>query len=190
MTMNAAATLLEGGDPQRIAIVCGAERVTYEALRDSTSRAASSWRRRGVERGDRVAIKLPDGGAWVSAFLGAMWSGGVAVAVNPRIPAEDWQVILAEKPFRFILADSLGDKPEPFRERVVLVDEWLREAQAATPMAAEAMAEDAPAFWTHSSGSSGRPKAVVHAHRFASAVERVAAELLGVGAEDRLFASL
>ena len=189
MTMNAAATLLENGNPKRIAMICGTERVTYEALRDSTSRAASLWRRLGVERGDRVAIKLPDGSAWVSAFLGAMWSGGVAVAVNPHIPAEDWRFILGERPFRRILANSFEDTPEAFRDRVVLLDEWLTEARTAPPMAAEQVDEEAPAFWTHSSGSSGRPKAVVHAHRFALAVERVAAELLGVDADDRLFAS-
>ena len=34
---------------------------------------------RGVEGGQRVAIKLPDGLDWVVAFLGAIWAGGVAV---------------------------------------------------------------------------------------------------------------
>lgn len=189
MTMNAAAVLLEKGDPQHIALICGAERVTYQALRDSTARAASAWRRRGMARGDRVAIKLPDSSAWVSAFLGVMWSGGVGVVVNPRIPAEDWQFILATRPFRFILAESCEDTPAAFRDRVVLLEEWLRETKTAPPIAAEEVEEDAPAFWTHSSGSSGSPKAVVHAHRFALSVERVAAELLGVVADDRLFAS-
>ena len=41
-------------------------------------------------------------------------------------------------------------------------------------MPATAMREDEPCFWCHSSGSSGRPKAVMHAHRFASQVPRVA----------------
>lgn len=189
MTMNAAAVLLENGDPQRIALVCDSERVTYEALRDATARAASAWRRRGLECGERVAIKLPDGCPWVSAFLGTIWAGGVAVAVNPRIPPEDWQLILGERPFRFILAESREEMPPAFRERTVTLDEWLREAKDAAPVAAEAAEEDAPAFWTHSSGTSGRPKAVVHAHRFALRVESVAAELLGVRVDDRLFAS-
>jgi len=42
MSMNAAATLLESGDLQKIAIVCGAERVTYAALRDMAGRAAAA----------------------------------------------------------------------------------------------------------------------------------------------------
>ncbi len=51
------------------------------------------------------------------------------------------------------------------------------------------MDEDAPAFWCHSSGTSGKPKAVVHAHRFARQIEQVSREGLGIVAGDRLFAS-
>lgn len=189
MTMNAAAVLLENGDPQRIALICDSERITYEALRDATARAASAWRRRGLECGERVAIKLPDGCPSVSAFLGTIWAGGVAVTVNPRIPPDDWQFIVGEAGFRFILAESREDMPPAVRDRVVLLDEWLRDAATAAPIAPEPMDEESPAFWGHSSGTSGRPKAVVHAHRFALQIERVTAELLGVRADDSLFAT-
>ena len=189
MTMNAAETLLERGDPSRTAIVCGTKRVTYEALRDGTARAASTWRKRGVGSGERVAIKLPDGYPWVRAFLGTIWAGGVSVAVNPRISPEDWQLILDERPFHLILAESANDTPPEFRDRIVTLDAWLREATAAAPMAPEHVGAETPAFWTHSSGTSGKPKAVVHAHRFALTVESVADGLLGLGADDRFFAS-
>ena len=139
--------------------------------------------------GDRVAIRLPDGIEWVTGFLGALWAGAVAVAVNPRIPADEWQFILGEAGYRLILAETRDDTPAPYRDRVLTVAEFLREAAEAEPVEATPMDVDAPAFWTHSSGSSGRPKAVVHPHRFALHVERVAAELLHVGAGDRLFAS-
>ena len=46
-----------------------------------------------------------------------------------------------------------------------------------------------PAFWCHSSGTSGKPKAVVHAHCFARRIEQVSAEALGIHADDRLYAS-
>ena len=189
MSMNAAATLLAAGAPHQVALVCDGEDVTYDALRERTARAASAWRRRGLLPGERVAIKLPDGCAWVSGFLGTIWAGGVAVAVNPRIPSEDWQFILSESPFRFVLAESREDMPQAWRERTITLDEWRDEAAAAPPLAAQQADPDAPAFWTHSSGTSGRPKAVVQAHRFALSVEAVAEELLGVRPEDRLFAS-
>ena len=189
MTMNAAAMLLEAGGREHTAIVCGTERVTYAALRDAVARAGSEWLRRGVEEGDRVAIKLSDGSGWVSAYLGAMWAGAVAVAVNPRISAEDLRYIIGEGRFRFILAESQEDTPPEFRARVITREDWLQASAAATPLPPAAVHEESPAFWSHSSGTSGKPKAVVHAHRFAQHVERVAVEVLGVGAGDRLFAS-
>ncbi len=189
MTMNAAAMLLEAGRPERTAIACGTERMSYGALRDAVARAGGEWLCRGLEGGDRVAIKLSDGSTWVSAYLGTIWAGGVAVAVNPRISAEDWRFIISEGRFRFILADSQDDTPPEFRNRVVRLHDWLRASTAAVPVAPAAMHEESPAFWSHSSGTSGKPKAVVHAHRFAQHVERVAADVLGIGVDDRLFAS-
>ena len=68
-------------------------------------------------------------------------------------------------------------------------DAWRRVSADARPASPHLVDDDAPAFWSHSSGTSGRPKAVVHAHRFVHGVASVARELLGVGAADRLFAS-
>jgi non-ribosomal peptide synthetase component E (peptide arylation enzyme) len=67
--MNAADALLGRHDPQRTALVCGTERVTYGELRDSAARTAAALRSRGIARGERVAVKLPDGSAWVGAFM-------------------------------------------------------------------------------------------------------------------------
>ena len=187
--MNAADTLLGGHDPQRTALVCGTECVTYGELRDSAARNAAALRSRGIARGERVAVKLPDGSAWVGAFLGTLWAGGIAVAVNPRIPADEWQSILGDAHFHLILAESRDDTPPQYRDRVVPLAEWLADVARVAPIAPEEMDAEAPAFWTHSSGTTGKPKAVVHAHRFAREIERVSAERLGVTADDRLFAS-
>jgi 4-hydroxybenzoyl-CoA reductase beta subunit len=187
--INAAAELLARGAASRAAFVCGAERITYAELRDRVARAGADWRRRGVAHGDRVAVKLPDGIPWVIGFLGAMWAGGVAVGVNPRIPEAEWATILADGDFRCILAQSRDEVPAPFRDRVVPLADWLAESAAALPIAAEPMDANAPALWTHSSGTSGKPKAVIHAHHFVRAIEQVGAELFGITPEDRLFAS-
>lgn len=187
--INAAALLLQGHDVQRVALVCGDQQLPHGELRDRVARAAAVWRARGLERGHRVAIKLPDGLDWVVAFLGTLWAGGTAVAVNPKIPAPEWHYILDEAGFTVILAESADDTPPPWRDRVVLVDEGRRAVAAASPVPPRLVDPETPAFWVHSSGTSGKPKAVVHAHRFAREVERVSRERLGITADDRLFAS-
>ena len=189
MTMNAASVLLDGHEPQRIALVCGAEQLTRGALREAVARAAAAWRALGLARGDRVAVKLPDGIDWVVAFFGVMAAGGVAVGVNPRVPADEWRAILDAARFRFILAVASADAPLPWQADVLPLHRWRDEMAAATPVDVLSMAAEEPALWVYSSGTSGRPKAVVHPHRSLLEVDRVGRERLGLSGNDRLYAS-
>jgi|CXWL01.1.fsa_nt_gi acyl-coenzyme A synthetase/AMP-(fatty) acid ligase/rubrerythrin len=187
--INAAALLLADHAADRTALCCGEQNLSYAALRASVARCAAVLQSHGVSPGDRVAIKLADGCDWVSAFLGTIWAGGVAVAVNPRIPQAEWQYILDEAGFSVILAESPDDTPAPWRERVLLQDDWRRAMAAAAAAEPVAMDPEAPAYWCHSSGTTGQPKAVVHAQRFARHIDQVSREGLGVHAGDRLYAT-
>lgn len=187
--INAAALILGAAEPGRTALVCGEQRLSHAELRDRVARAAAVWRERGLAPGDRVAIKLPDGIDWVVAFLGAIWAGGIAVGVNPHIPAPEWAYILDEAGFKVIVADASDDTPAPWRSRVIGVAEGRRAVAAASPIEPVLLADDAPALWVHSSGTSGKPKAVVHAQRLAREIERISRERLGIGGSDRLFAT-
>ena len=187
--INAAELLLGGHDPEMPALACGEHLLTRGALRGWAARCAAVWAARGLRPGDRVAVKLPDGFAGVAAFLGSLWGGMVAVAVNPRIPAAEWRYILDEAGFSVILAEHDGDMPEHWRSRVMRVDDWRRACEFIAAADVQPMDPEAPAFWCHSSGTSGQPKAVVHAHRFAVHVEQVSRDGLGLRSGDRLFAS-
>jgi acyl-coenzyme A synthetase/AMP-(fatty) acid ligase len=187
--INAAELLLGGHDMRRTALACGDQQLGRGELRDWAARCAAVWVARGLRPGDRVAVKLRDGFDWVAAFLGSLWAGMVAVAVNPRIPAAEWRYILDEAGFSVILAESDDDTPEPWRSRVLRVSAWRRQCERSKGADVQAMDPEAPAFWCHSSGTSGQPKAVVHAHRFAQQVDRVSLEGLGIRAGDRVFAS-
>ncbi len=188
-TMNAAQVLLADHDDARVALVCGSARLRRRELRDAVARAGTTWRTRGVRRGDRVAIKLSDGIDWVVAYLGVMWAGGVAVGVNPRVPAKEWLAILDAAGFLFVLAEAGDDTPAPWSRQVIAVDDWRRELARAAPSAAEPMRPEEPALWVHSSGTSGHPKAVVHPQRIVREIERVGRERLGLTADDRIYAS-
>ncbi|MDP3758936.1 MAG: AMP-binding protein [Ramlibacter sp.] len=187
--LNAAELLLAQADPSRVAIACGTEYLDYRELRARVSRAAGAWRQRGLRPGDRVAVKLADGIDWVVAFLGTIWAGGIAVGVNPQAPEADWHHILDEAGFSIIVADSDAGTPPPWKGRVVAVDDARREFAAAAQAAPLYVPADTPAFWCHSSGTSGKPRAVVHRHGFAREIERIPRERLGVMASDRLFAT-
>ncbi|MFO1331144.1 MAG: AMP-binding protein [Rubrivivax sp.] len=187
--LNAAQLLLAPHDGAKIAIECGDERLSYAELRDRVARAAAVWRARGLRPGDRVAVKLPDGLDWVVCWLGTIWAGGIAVGVNPRVPAPEWQYILEEAGFNVIVAETDADTPEPWRAHVIPLAEGRRAVAAAQPDAPAIVDPDTPAFWLHTSGTSGKPKAVVHAHRCVREVGRISAERMGIRPDDRLYAS-
>jgi acyl-coenzyme A synthetase/AMP-(fatty) acid ligase/rubrerythrin len=186
---NAAAVILSGQAAQDLALVCGQAHMRYGELREAVARAAGYWRNLGVEPGDRIAVKLPDGIDWVTAFLGALWAGAVAVPVNPRVPAPEWHYILDEAGFKLILAEGDGDTPSPWLERTLLLSTFQRGCHDAAAVAAWPVHPQTPAFWCHSSGTSGKPKAVVHAHHFAQHIEEVSRDGVGITGADRLFAS-
>ncbi len=194
--MNAAAYLLATGQGSASALECGAERLTYAELRDAVARAAGAWRARGLEEGGRVLVYAPDGIAWVIAYLGAIWAGGIAVGLNSRLFERELTVVLSESGARFIwcnessrallerLLANIADPP-----RLVIDAQWSEALNAALPVPAAAMADDAMALWVYTSGTTGLPKAVMHAQRTVIACADFARDILGLGPQDRIYAS-
>ena len=149
--MNAAAYLLAIGQDGATALECGAERLTYGELRDAVARAAGAWRACGLGQGERVLVFAPDGIAWVTAYLGAIWAGGVAVGLNSRLFERELSVVLSESGARFIwcnessrallerLLANIADPP-----RLVIDTEWIDALQAVAPVPAAEMADESP----------------------------------------------
>lgn len=194
--MNAAAYLLATGQASASALECGDERLSYGELRDAVARAAGAWRARGLARGERVLVFAPDGIAWVIAYLGAIWAGGVAVGLNSRLFERELSVVLSESGARFIwcnessrallerLLAQIADPPQ-----LVIDAQWIAALPAAAGVPAAEMAEDDMALWVYTSGTTGLPKAVMHAQRTVIASADFARDILGLGAQDRIYAS-
>ena len=170
--MNAAAYLLEVGDPEKAAIESADGSITYDRLRDRVARGAAAWRALGLGEGDRVLVLAPDSISWVVAYLSAIWAGGVAVGLNSRLPERDLSVIVAESGARFAWCSpdtvalfercvcAAGSGPELVSERQF---ETLVDRQS--PVSAAERDADDPAFWIYTSGTTGLPKGVIHAQR-------------------------
>jgi long-chain acyl-CoA synthetase len=74
----------------------GGQRVTYRQLWDRAARVAGGLRSQGVERGDRVAIRLPNGNDWAFAFYGIQLAGAVAVPVNTRFTDSEVEYVISD----------------------------------------------------------------------------------------------
>ncbi|MFJ8106941.1 benzoate-CoA ligase family protein [Streptomyces sp. NPDC096132] len=167
---------------------------THGEVHDLGARVAGVLAGEGVRPGDRVLLALPDSIAWVAAFLGVARLGAVAVLVNPELPAADHAFMTADtEAVLCVTGPGLEDHGSagPAREDRfagrgrIGADQLL--ALAATAEAADArpVGPDSPLYIQYTSGTTGRPKGVVHTHADPAAYhELIGRPLLGVTEDD------
>ena len=170
------------------ALVDGDRVIGYAALRAEVRRAAASLIALGVAPGDRVAIWSPNTWHWVVAGLAAQYAGGVLVPLNTRYTAAEAADILTRSATRvlFAMGRFLGsDKAAgldlaelPRLEHVVRIPvevgdgSWDEFAAIGSGVSdteidarAAAVGPDDVADILFTSGTTGRSKGVLCAHR-------------------------
>src|ERR1700686_3539711 len=89
--------------PNNEAIVeIGGERINYRELWDRSARVAGGLKHLGIERGDRVAIRLGNSLDWCVAFWGSLMSGAVVVPVNTRFSESEVEYVITDSGSRFV----------------------------------------------------------------------------------------
>jgi long-chain acyl-CoA synthetase len=68
--------------PQKPALIAGDRVVTYADIDAATDRVAAALAKRGVRRGDRVTLFMPNSIEFVLAFYGTLKAGGVVNPIN------------------------------------------------------------------------------------------------------------
>ncbi len=159
------------------------ERFSYAEINARTNRVANMLRGLGIRPGDRVALLLMNGAPFFEAYFACAKIGAVAVPVNWRLVPDEIAYILSDSGAETLIFDT------DFAEQVkalhagsqTAVQRWLQVpgdaplvpfAQNHTALA-EAAAGDEPEpgaydddnlFIMYTSGTTGRPKGVVHTH--------------------------
>ncbi|WP_376091432.1 AMP-binding protein [Roseomonas sp. CCTCC AB2023176] len=155
------------------------ETLTFDALRATSARLAAVLRARGVARGDRVAVLLPQGPEAAIAHLAAYRMGAVAVPLFQLFGADALAYRLRDSGAAAIVTDPVGlSKVAEIRDalpalRTVLsagggadaldLHEELARAADDTPIVPTA--PDDPALIIYTSGTTGAPKGALHGHR-------------------------
>ena len=199
--MNAAEEILRPGDDASAAIrVHGDARrlaMGRGELRRHVRQAASAFSRLGVQEEQRVLVALPDGPEAVVAVLGAMWNGSVPVLVSSFLPADALATLVAESRARAVvtteaIAGHLSRRGTPVLTVAPDGGGGFRDALAREPASAEPFPThaDDPALWLYSSGTTGRPKGVVHLHRgVRHVIDTYGAQILGTRPDDVVYAT-
>lgn len=81
--------------PDKVCLVCDGQRLTYAEVDAMANRLAHALRARGLQRGDRVAIFLPNSVEAVVSIFAVLKAGGVFVVVNHTTKEQKLGYILA-----------------------------------------------------------------------------------------------
>ncbi len=108
------------GAAEAVAETGGGPRLSYHELWDRAARVAGGLRASGVERGDRVAIRLGNGVDWVLAFFGAVLAGAIVVPVNTRFTEAEAGYVITDSGARYVF---LPGEAMPDAEPLVVDDQ-------------------------------------------------------------------
>ena len=172
---NPPATLLDllnaapGGRPALLIPESGA-RITYDSLRRQVSAAAGVLAGAGIERGQRIALALPNGPAVIVSFLAASVAG-TAAPLNPAYRYEEFCFYLEDTDARLLVLPPEGAedarRAAADRKIPIVIAETSASGEVSISGAARDVSTPTPediALILHTSGSTGRPKRVPLKH--------------------------
>ena len=164
--------------PDKTAVIHGDRQYTYREFAERVNRLASGLRASGLQKHDRVAFLCPNTPALLEAHFAVPAAGGVLVAVNNRLNAQEIDYILQHSGAKFLFVDAeLQPLVEPLaREdiKVVRIDDigaaedpyeaFLAEGSP-EPVESWLVDEEEMIAIDYTSGTTGSPKGVMYTHR-------------------------
>lgn len=186
----------------------GTRQATYGELAASTSRFAQLLRDLGVEEGDRVLIRLPNSLVFPTAFFGAMKQGAISVPTSTLLTAEEVLYLVRDSgatllvtdkamwaglkdklagldSLRHVLLAGVGEVVPAAGLNVLDLEAGLAKIDSCQPPRVTRSGD--PAYLVYTSGTTGYPKGVLHAHRAMIGREPAASHWFDFAAEvDRI----
>lgn len=187
---NLAAYVLAAGQqtPDKIALqivgLTGAERWSYDALTKAVRGIGTGLLESGLQPGDRVLLRLGNTVDFPLAFLGAIAVGLVPVPTSSQLTAAEITVMARQiTPAAIIAAPDIA---LPEGDALVIASETLHHWRRNAPCDWAMGDPDRLAYLIFTSGTSGNPRAVMHAHRAVWARRMMWAGWYGLKPDDRL----
>ncbi len=185
--------------PDRVAIIFEGTQLPYSELNTRANRLANALKANGMQRGDRVALYLPNIPEFAICYLAAMKTGAIAVSINSIFKSEEVQYILNDSGavLLFTVSDLLANVPRDkclsLNQVVVCagdaqgniaLSDWL--TKGANDGRAAEMSPDDPAVLLYTSGTTGFPKGATLTHSNVVSNMWATVHHAGYRGEDRL----
>ena len=173
--------------PDKTALVYRQQQWTYAQFAARINQLASALQTWGLQKGDRVAFLCPNIPPMAAAHFGVPLAGGVLVALNIRLAAQDIRYILNDAGVRIVFVDTeFAHLVEDVRSQLTTVEEVVNIVDTLANTSKELLGleyegflatgttesidldladEEALISINYTSGTSGQPKGVMYTHR-------------------------
>ncbi len=164
--------------PEKTAVVDGDRHYNYREFAERVNRLASHLRAAGLHKHDRVAFLCPNTSALLEAHFAVPAAGGILVAINNRLNAQEIDFILRHSGSTFLFVDAeLFSLIEPLSLeglRVVRIDgagasddpyEQFLASGSPAPVESWFEDEEETIAINYTSGTTGNPKGAMYSYR-------------------------
>jgi acyl-CoA synthetase (AMP-forming)/AMP-acid ligase II len=168
--------------PEKLAIVCGARRLTWAEFNAAMNRVANALAAIGIGKGDKVAVLMGNELETLPVIFGVVKSGACVVPSSALLTSEQIATMFDDCDAAVVIAAAhLRDLVDPVRPRLAKVrrDGWIgfgfegngwRSFASFVAAASEGEPETRydlgdPFNIIYSSGTTGLPKGIVQTHR-------------------------
>jgi len=194
------------GRADKTALLSAEREATFGECSEEVNRVGNALRNMGVNFGDCIAILALDSVEWVTSFFGIIKIGGRALSLNTLLTKGEFEHMLIDSRSRVLIASAaLADKVaqldrarlpclqhvvvigEPKQDGAIAFSDWI--ADASPELEAAATHRDDICCLNYSSGTTGEPKGIPHAHKDLPLTAQLwGKNILKITEDDRTFA--
>ncbi|MBV9742121.1 MAG: AMP-binding protein, partial [Acidobacteriia bacterium] len=165
-----------------MALFCGGATMTYLELDESSTNFAHCFRNQGLRPGDRVAIHWSNSFDVVQLFFALFKAGLIGVTINTRLKPPEISYILSHSEARVCFSEpALGPFARAAAPACPIVTELPKAGTSDDqPAALPEPDPEQPALILYTSGTTARPKGIVHTHRSLSQIGLLGTQVIVV----------